>query len=511
MNKENWSYFKSTILSDKKLIIGSLLITVMAYGFAITNFSLGVDDPASVHYVHSNGWGSMVQQGRLVHIALDWLTGLVEFIPFINDFIGTALFWASSLAFCFLFQYITNKRFSTWACLAFSGIYLSYSIINEKFIYNLDVIVFMLSYLCIALSVFEAYQAIFEQKKRQAIWSILLCIVGISSYESFIFLYVCAVLSIFVIKAATDREYHLKWKTVICKGLMFAAVLVAACAIYYLMVFIVQMATGQTGFVREGPWTKGWGIKETARLIFLNFKTYALNFQYFPMIVFWGSAILGTVITAWIAVRRKSLLLLLCFLGMFVSNFFVHFIAGDFMYRAAQTCCFFVAVVGLLAVTLIERYGGIKRIFYILVCLLVLLQVRDLNKWFYNDYIRYQKEAFAVHAIATSLKSSYDMEKPVVFTNRPGASYYLTTHTHEGQVNGASMLRWGVGTFGEKESLNMIEIFRLHGYDFLVTPTKEQAEEAWRIGKTMPAWPEKDSIKEMDSYIIVNFDKVQEG
>lgn len=509
MSKENWNLFKKIILADKKLLIGSILITIMAYGFAITNFSMGVDDPASFHYLYTNGWGSMIQQGRLMHIVLNWLTGLVEFIPFLNDFIGVALFWASALMFCFMFQYITEKHFSSTACLSFAGVYLSFSIINEKFIYNLDVVATMLSYLCIAIAVFSAYLAIFEHTSHQIVCSFVFCIIGISSYESFVFLYVSTVFILFLIKAVVLSQYHLKWKMVVYQGFLFAAILIAACIFYYVIVFIVQRVSGQTGFVRESIWTQGLGVKQVIKHILINIKDRSLRLDYLPMTVFWGSVVVGTILSIGIAYSKKSVLLLFCFLGAFVSNFSVHFIAGEFMYRAAQTCCLFVGVMALLLVAFMEKNRILKSPVYILVSLLILLQIRDMNKWFYNDYSRYQKETFAIHAIATTLEATCDTQKPVIFTNRPKGSFYLDSYCSDGQVNGASMLRWGVGTFGEIESYNMIEIFRLHGYDFLIPPTYEQAEEAQEISRAMPNWPKKGSIQEFDTYIVVNFEKIE--
>lgn len=163
MQKGFNEYFRETILKNKPLIIVVLLVTVMSYGFAITNFSIGLDDPASYHYLHTNGWGNMIQQGRLLHVLLELLTGSLTFIPFLNDFIGAALFGFSALVFCGFFQYIADNKLSNISLLVFAGVYLSYSIACEKFIYNLDVIVAMLSYVCVAFALAEGYEFSFDR------------------------------------------------------------------------------------------------------------------------------------------------------------------------------------------------------------------------------------------------------------------------------------------------------------------------------------------------------------
>ena len=80
--REFYRVLKEEILKNKILMVCLSLVTAGAYGFAITHYSIGVDDPAAFRYVHSYGASSLVDQGRLLHLLLDKLTGYVEFTPF---------------------------------------------------------------------------------------------------------------------------------------------------------------------------------------------------------------------------------------------------------------------------------------------------------------------------------------------------------------------------------------------------------------------------------------------
>lgn len=505
MNRKTLKDFKSTILSDKLLIIGTILIAVLSYGFAVTHFSIGIDDTAAAHYVHSIEKGSLIQQGRLLPIVIDYLTGLIDFIPFLNDFIGAALFWLSSLVFCYLFEYISNKRFSSLSCLVFAGIYLSFPIINEKFIYNLDVITTMLSYLFISLSALCAYQAVFENNKKQYLPAFVFCMAGISAYESFIMLYVCVVFSIFFIKAAADKNYKLKYNDVILKGARLAAILVFAFILYYIIVFAAQSATDQPPYIRINLFNTDLSfidcMKQIAKDLF--------NFDCVSVVVFWSAAAVGLIIGIYYSIKRKSLLTFLCFLGFFTMNFPIHILAAHFFYRTALTFCYFAAVIGLLVMKLSERFTPTKRIACVLAFLLIIVQVRDINLMFYNDYKRYQKETFVVHTIATDLQANYDVTKPIVFTNTGTDVSYLNAKAKGSQINGLSFIFCGLGSFRDPGAHEIFELFSLNGYDFLVEPTDEQAMEAKEISKTMPCWPKKGSIKECDEYIIINFTSIQ--
>ena len=97
------------------------LVTIGAYGFAITHYSIGVDDPATFRYLDSYGASSMIDQGRLLHLLLDKLTGYVDFTPFLGEFIAVLLFFASALLWCTLLAALCQrKKASTAALTVFS-------------------------------------------------------------------------------------------------------------------------------------------------------------------------------------------------------------------------------------------------------------------------------------------------------------------------------------------------------------------------------------------------------
>ena len=130
-----------------------------------------------------------------------------------------------------------------------------------------------------------------------------------------------------------------------------------------------------------------------------------------------------------------------------------------------------------------------------------------MNRWFYNDYVRYEKESFVVHTLATKLLDSCDLSKPVVFTNcATVGDGYLNTHLYEGgDANGNSVIYWCSNTALDFCPNLTSELFRLHGYDFIRPATFEQAARANQLAKGMPVWPQEGCIREFDDVIAVNF------
>lgn len=513
MNNLNFSsHFKRNILANRKLMISSLITAILCFGFTICNYSIGVDDPARNHYLYSTLPATMIQQGRILHVLVNFLTGTVDFIPFFNDFLGAGLFWLSSLLFCGLFQYVTDNKLSPLGCISFCCIYISYSIINEKFIYHLDVVVTMLSYCLTALSLAYAYQFIKTRKLLPYCIAVVCMMLGLGSYETFTFLYVCGVFAIFILQIVICKQ-PMRLKQWLIAGMLYASILVLSMILYYGAVYALQAATGQLGlFIRGNAWL-GLESGYLAQFIAItrSIAKAMLNFSYLPILEFVAFAGAGFVLFLLLSLKHKSPVLLLSWLALFAGNFLIHYISGSLMYRAAQTFCFFVAFVALILIEQISFTPSLKKAIAVLSLLLVLIQSADLNRWFFNDYLRYKKDSFAIHTIATELVANHDVSKSVVFTNGYyGFFYGGFLHTHYmpgGQANGNSALYWGAGVLnGDIEVLH--NFFRMEGYDFLVMPTQEQISQAGELAREMPCYPYAGYIQETADFIIVNLGQV---
>ena len=197
--------------------------------------------------------------------------------------------------------------------------------------------------------------------------------------------------------------------------------------------------------------------------------------------------------------------LLLCFAALWIGNFPIHYVGGSFMARAAQTFCFFTSFVALVLVSSVEIRKPLRSVVLAAVVLLVFVQSADMNRWFYNDHVRYKKEAFIIDTLANKVVSQMDASKPLVFTNAPITGYLNTDLYPGGQANGNSMVYWIGYAFGEKTQPFISEVFRMHGYDFIVSPTADQYDAAHVEAETMPAWPAEGCIQEFDDFIVVNF------
>lgn len=511
MEKRNyWKTLTEDILKNKLLVFWVVFTATLCFGFTITNFSIGVDDSARDYYFYSSSYGNMIQQGRLLHVALNLLTRSVEFIPFFTDFVGAVLFAFSALLYCAFFQFLSNRKLSLTALVSFACVYISNSIIAEKYIYHLDVIATMLSYCCSAVALMYAYRFVREKQFSLAVKAVVVLMGAIASYESFVFLYFCGVFAIFILDIVINKEDK-SFRAFLQEGIKYAVILCAALILYYGLVYLIQYATGQSGvYTRYSIWeTSDLGFFGTLSLVFQDMIVFfadSLACRYIPVVAFCLFSVIGLVLSSYLSYRRKNIWLLVCFAALWVGNFFIHLFGGGFMARAAQTFCFFIGFIVLLLIETCGTRALFRRALSAAVILLVFIQSADMNRWFYNDYVRYQKETFVVDTVATKLAAEYDLSKPVVFTNYPEDGYLNTSLYPGNQVNGNSMLYWTTNAWSDKTQPFVSEIFRMHGYDFITSPTPEQYDQAYVESETMPAWPKEGCIQEFEEFIVVNFD-----
>ena len=74
---------------QNRLYMGILLLTaVCAYGYKVTNATIGIDDTPSLYYFEE---GLIAIVGRWVLFLLNKVVSLAEFVPFVTDFVAVVI------------------------------------------------------------------------------------------------------------------------------------------------------------------------------------------------------------------------------------------------------------------------------------------------------------------------------------------------------------------------------------------------------------------------------------
>lgn len=488
-------------VSNHKYMIAVCLITIATFGFTLGNFSLGIDDFGIRYYMNfsADSYGNMIQQGRLLHVVLYYVTGLVNIVPFLNNFVSALLMALSGVLVTALLDLSCNFTMRLYEKILFFGLYISYPTVAFKFIYDLDVLVVAISYVAVTIGVVYAFSFIDSKKKKDAFISVVCTVIAIGSYETFIAFFGCLVILCLVFMSIHTNQ---TCKTAFSKGFKALAIVAVAVVAYYALVFLVQLITSNDAYPRQNIFTQD--VPMYLALLGVIGKAIQpwLFFSHEFLVAFFVFVFLGVFYT--VKTRKKHISLL--FLLFFLCLLSVNIVQGTLYYRSCQTFCLFIAGTALLFMQIFTDKQCSKKVVMSLLALLLLWQIKDTNTWFYKDFVNHQKNAYAINRIATDLYSGYDVKnKPVCFVNRNYESYLMTWEPYRYQTEiGESSLMSSVWFLGDESSQATFTLFEYSGYTDLLIPSKEQAVSAKEYAKKMPQYPCDGYIKELDDKIIVN-------
>ena len=122
-------------LCGNRLYMGILLLTaVCAYGYKVTNVTIGIDDTPSLYYFEE---GLIAIVGRWVLFLLNKVISLAEFAPFVTDFAAVLLLIAAAIVWSALFYSVFGEKIPMTGYAYFAAVFVSCPLISEVFTYFL--------------------------------------------------------------------------------------------------------------------------------------------------------------------------------------------------------------------------------------------------------------------------------------------------------------------------------------------------------------------------------------
>ena len=122
-------------LCGNRLYMGILLLTAgCAYGYKVTNVTIGIDDTPSLYYFEE---GLIAIVGRWVLFLLNKVISLAEFAPFVTDFAAVLLLTAAAIVWSALFYSVFGEKIPMTGYAYFAAVFVSCPLISEVFTYFL--------------------------------------------------------------------------------------------------------------------------------------------------------------------------------------------------------------------------------------------------------------------------------------------------------------------------------------------------------------------------------------
>lgn len=495
--KEDYKIATKYFLKNKLFIVTIILVTILSFGFTITNPSVGMDETAFDRYYQNK---EMLESGRWGSYLLYSGLGIIEFIPFWIDFLVATIIAFIAVMWCIFLKKNLQEKLSIGAYLVFATIFISFPIINESYIFSNSSLAVMLGTFFASLGImlfYENYNNI-HKKMIYLLISIILA-VAFSMYEACgqIMLVSICITTLLMLYTNKDKKIKEIFKYAFCA----LGILIAGVILDEIIVKLIYMAgvRASNEADKEISWGK-YGIVESFQLIMINIVNAMRNTKYFPVLIFDTFSGIGLAISILQSDKKKNWMILIIFIAMFLSNFAISMLQLDsVLYRTCTSWGLFVAVIVMVAYRFLSEYKITQILAIIVISILVLQQTKTLNQLFYNDYMRYQKDLHIAYELIYDLEKDYDTSKPLVIMGTP----YKGRGDYGAQSNSLSVLWWGKKAFNDN-GREFIKFLNSLGYDFKV-PTDEEYEKGKIEAEKMGNYPKAGSIKELEDCIVINF------
>lgn len=540
---------------QKCFAAGIALMMILSYGTLLLNPTIGIDDTSfKLYYID----GVSPAMGRWCLYMIHKIFPL-NYNPFFVEAMGLLFFCLSITLWCVVFYRLFGNKLSMAAYTVFGGLMLSSPIISEVVIWYVQDGIY-LGYGVTALAVLLGMEA-FRMEVRTSrikrvgrlVLSGLAVAVALGFYESFMFVFLMAmVMSFMVIRVADRRDYSrkpLEWLVnmlVICgSGMVFRTLAInLITAVFHLEDQAQVLASRGLGDILGGllSWFDGSRTMEEFTFVLKDFivKYYFNAVVYLPVMALVLAVIVLIIWAVRHTVSKRDGWILAAAVGILLLPWVLPVLEGvATYYRSSQYIPLLTAFAALLVAWEIRNVKAktVKAAALFAAFFLLYNQGYEMNKWLYVDAMKYEDTKRTMDSIALHILENCSADKPICVIGSYGTPQSLIGDVYcpvwskkydiikwlvEGldpalfekyntpwgyaapETPQLSFINWGATAFYGFDR-ELIRFWEMHGFSFTEDGNLEHYEQAKALMRDGPVWPENGSIVETEDYIIVNF------
>lgn len=463
MDRKKWTGYIRKFWENRLYMRILLLTAVCAYGYKVTNATIGIDDTPSLYYFQE---GLIAIVGRWVLFLLNKVVALAEFVPFVTDFAAVVLLVMAAVVWSALFYSVLGEKVPVLGYAFFGAVFVSCPLISEVFTYFLHNGI-AIGYLCCGISLccvrewqcstqrMQKGSGIRERLKNLAVIRIVAAAVflwiAMGCYESFMILWLAGLMLVLLTeRIALGRQQKDIFATLVAGAVtaLLSIVLRSLMIVLVTKAFHLEYLQGEA-VQRSVTEMLGWMLQpgaasELAMILKRTFVLYGVfGYAYLPIRIFVLSACVITVVTLVRVIRGRDLWALVLLPAAYLAAFSLLFIEGKAtLYRSAQFLPIFCGYGVLLFVYAVWQLtasrkqmteksrkfkisAGVRGLAVLLLGILTWNQCMDMTRWFYIDKKKYDAAVKTVDQIAMDLQRDFDTSKPVFFTGNYEIPYSI--------------------------------------------------------------------------------------
>ena len=483
------------------------LTAALCFGFTLTNPSMGVDDESFNRFIYGS---DLLIQGRFFSHYMRYLVDTYAFLPFWRDFLALVLMICGATGIGHAYQLFSGERFTVPAQTALVCVTLAFPYMAHGWIFMMTTIEIGYLYLVTALCLLCMYQVFLVRLTGPNVIGLFLLflLASIISEAGTTILLTCgtATLTLHVLYAQRSTA----WRKVLATYGFFLLLLAATMVLSRLIGRLVILLNG----LSYTEYVDGYVLYDRQNLL-----KAALSFLVTFPVQFWGRALQDKALLCYLllcvvllvagiraCIRRKSPLPFLAVMATALAPLGLMFVTGQ-VGLPERTLLNLGLATGLPAGLLLIETGdlGICRIKlrWLATALIILLVVnlsRSMNRIFYEDALKYQRDKALMESVITDLReANYNLSKPVVFLGLPDGPEFTM-----GSPISTSIYVWDrvYSKEDELESGRIIRFYNAHGYPVRVEENFSR-EQLYTQAATMPSYPAEGYIKDWGSYVVI--------
>jgi hypothetical protein len=473
-----------------KLSFFSIIVSFIAYGFPLTNYSLSIDSETPI-----NSDFSMVL-GR-------WGTNLIRYhvfeghLPYFTLLLGLLFLSLTAVELSKLF------RFNGSMSYLFCALFVTFPQLSYQLIFTMQADVVPIGFFCAALAISFFLKGTDSTVRLKslgyfALTSFLLMFV-IAIYQALVLLPVVIYLILFFQSTLQD---NFNFKTEFRKGMLFASTMVVGVASYYLSVKLLCPPV-------EGGYLSSY-LNGTQDNQFLNacsiwLKNLVGSF-YYGARLFIVATIVFVVLLVRFAIQKKwfGLRLLILFL-MFIIPFGFSFLITN-GYHPPRIYVASGIVFAFIIVYFVSSLSYEKPVIWA-ISLICIANIYFITNLFYSNYKIYTHDKDTARKMDALIYSKYPNFDPAVnyvyFYGYFPYEHHQKYRLDKSEAFGGSLFSWDNG-----DNFRIINFFSFTDInDYKMIDNKEVFLKVKDSIEPMPVWPNRESVKMINDVIVVKLGK----
>ena len=487
-------------IKDRVYMICLFVSFLIVYGFELSHFTYDCDD--HVYLLGINSEALLVQE-RVVSFILKTIFDTDIFVAFYRDILGVIMISLGSIFWTLYFYRMYNKNNLGLSKIVFLILFISHPILTYYTIFSIYTtgIIYMLSGLALLL-----YKNFIANKN---IYSFLLIVIlvflfGFIYEIGFLFFVSGVVYGLLLYSMNDDNIQSFK---------IYRFYILSFIAICFLAIILKTIFANALILLNEA--TKSY---YTERLVKWNLKDIKSNFEIIKNLIIPFNilykykllpySIVILILTICLSIIKKNYYILILGIISIYTSILMVLITGDInLYLRPMIPSMIFIAFSLFLINLLCKDKSILKVFvFILSIYIFLIQARDTNYNYQNNYTRYELDKFiALNIIKEIQKVTEQYNKPIYFAGELNGYEHLKTYKKDYKnINFSNEIEVIGSTLNNIYSIPGFFEFLGFQIDMLESiNNKILLKQAEYNAQSMPAYPKEGFVRDFDDYIIV--------